>query len=207
LAAGLWGLAGRGRGALLAVAAGPVAVACGGTAAGRGGRLGRAGVAAELELPLRRRLLLRPGRRGGRGRRGVVTGGLGPLDPGLRPSGLVLAALPAALGRRLARRLLAAPRGAAGPGPRRRGPPAGRLAGGLDAGELEDELDDLGLAGPRRRLGAEGLGDRDELLAVLALQGGPFEGAGLHAHRWLSPHCWLGGGRLGGRAPAEAVWG
>src|SRR5690606_6691411 len=163
LAAGLWGLAGRGRGALLAVAAGPVAVACGGTAAGRGGRLGRAGVAAELELPLRRRLLLRLGRRGGRGRRGVVTGGLGPLDPGLRPSGLVLAALPAALGRRLARRLLAAPRGAAGPGPRRRGPPAGRLAGGLDAGELEDELDDLGLAGPRRRLGAEGLGDRDEL--------------------------------------------
>src|SRR5690606_32490288 len=57
------------------------------------------------------------------------------------------------------------------------------------SGELEDELDDLGLAGPRRRLGAEGLGDRDELLAVLALQGGPFEGAGLHAHRWLSPHC------------------
>src|SRR5690606_39769435 len=105
LAAGLWGLAGRGRGALLAVAAGPVAVACGGTAAGRGGRLGRAGVAAELELPLRRRLLLRPGRRGGRGRRGVVTGGLGPLDPGLRPPGRGLAPPPPAPGRGPARPL------------------------------------------------------------------------------------------------------
>src|SRR4029453_9413324 len=72
---------------------------------------------------------------------------------------------------------------------RRSRPGPGRAAGGLDAGQLEDELHDVGLTGTRRGLGAERLGDGRELLTVLALESGPFEGGWLHAHRWLSPHC------------------
>ena len=84
---------------------------------------------------------------------------------------------------------------------------AGRGRSALDAGQLEDELHDLGLAGAGRRLGPEGLGDGRELLAVLALEGGPFEGAWLHAHRWC--HLTASRGRpVDGRdrrAPAAAL--
>ena len=61
-----------------------------------------------------------------------------------------------------------------------------RLGGGTvaaDPRELEHEVDDVGLLGSGRRLAAEGLGDGDQLVAVLALQSGAFEGGGVHAHR------------------------
>ena len=60
---------------------------------------------------------------------------------------------------------------------RRRAGPVGRS---LDAGQVEDQVDDLGLAGTRARLSAQGGGDRGELVAVLALEGIAFELGGVH---------------------------
>ncbi len=157
------------------------------------GRVHDVGRPPELELPLGRRLVGPVGLvvAGGTGRtvrcrvigcagRGVTTvrrHGLGAV--GGRGVGR-----PAVLG--LAARVLAAARR-------------------LDAGQLEDELHDLGLAGARRRLGSEGLGDGRQLLAVLPLEGGPFEGAWLHAHRWCHLTAFRGRPVDGRdrRAPAE----
>src|SRR5690606_34761042 len=72
---------------------------------------------------------------------------------------------------------------------------AGRRLGGFrlrlvrgvagHAGQLEDELDDVGLLGPRAGLAAQRLGDRHQLVAVLALEGGALEGGGVHRCGYL----------------------
>ena len=111
------------------------------------------------------------GRRGRRGRRLASASGDSAVSAALRARRRLSASSTVASLRPL--RLAAAP--------------------GLDAGQLEDELDDVGLAGARGRLGTESLGDGRELLAVFPLEGGPFEGGLLHAHRGLSPHCFQGG--------------
>ena len=65
----------------------------------------------------------------------------------------------------------------------------GRLAGGRDARQLEDHRDDVGLLGPGAGLAAEGLGDRGQLGAVLALEA--VEVDRINAHRFV-PTSWSG---------------
>ncbi len=87
--------------------------------------------------------------------------------------------------------------GGLGPiGAHRRGGTVGR--GRNHPGQIEDEVDDVGLLGPGAGLSAQGGGDRMQLVAVLALERRAFKFLCIRAHGYLA--ClWLEGGyRQGG---------
>jgi hypothetical protein len=107
--------------------------------------------------------------------------------------GLLAAGVSAGVGSRARPVLLAvgdagrrrrAPLGGAGVGRGRVG--AGVLGGGgrgaRHPGELEDQVDQLGLLGPAAGLAAESGHDRGQLLAVLLLQSGALHRGRIHAH-------------------------
>ena len=148
------------------------------------------------------------GRRRGGGRAGVLHR-CRVLPGGLRPAGGGATGATGP-GRRL-RRLLAL-----GRGDRRlaRVDRLGRIGGGRprsgsrrrrgDPGQLEDQVDDVGLLGPGAGLATEGGGDGHELVAILAFERRSFELLGLRAHV-----CGPRGGRRGRwpRTPSGATAG
>ena len=87
------------------------------------------------------------------------------------------------------------------------GPSADGTDGRRHAGQLEDEVDDVGLLGPRPGLAAEGGGDGVELVAVLALERRAFEFLCVRAHGCLvsagSSRRWVE--RPGGRSPGGPI--
>ena len=83
------------------------------------------------------------------------------------------------LGQRLLRRLLSRCHRLGGNG-RRPSTVGGRTV--ASAGQIQDQVDDLSLAGTRTGLAAQRSGDRRQFVAVLAFQRSAFQLGGVHAH-------------------------
>ncbi len=149
----------------LLLARGCLGARCPGALAVRRARLTRVGVGGGLSRLLRRGLRCRLGLTGPVGLVGVLHLG----RPALRSRFGILAVS--------CLRLPGRPRAVAG---RLRGA-VGSRSTGTAGGDLQDHVDDLGLAGSRTRLRAERGGDGLELVAVFALERRTLQLLGIHA--------------------------